>query len=280
MFSIRERLRPFSHRPGTRSWIPGTQIEVISYPSRIVVGDRVNEIEAPVKQFSHFVDLERCCVCITSEKYRWYVWPTGEVKKERPSARPCERLFLGCQKKQDWELIRRRCDMREILPIWFQLGQMYSAKGSVDFPDVPPEGVVEEFEKLFLKGFRDIFVPRATDEDFHGLGNVGVHGDVAALLSEGAKLIRALFIDENHILPKLPPQFPAGKFCNLQMPYGELNIEWTKKQVRRVVLKAKVDADFSFVFPRAIKSYRVNGKVGKLVEIKSGMLYLLDQFQK
>ena len=275
MIEIKERLRPFSHKPGARCLVPGTKIEVIAYPTRLVVGKKVVEHAAlaPIKNFTVVQDLERCCVEVFSDKYRLFVWPNGEVKKEKPPLVPSERLFLGSQKKLEWELVKRRCDLKEILPLWFQLGQKVEATGAFELLELcekaSPQKVVEAFTKLFLVDFRDMLIPRKEDADFQGITKAAVDGDERVLLSKGAALIRALFIEGNHILPKLPPQFVSGKFCNIEMEFGTLDIEWTKKMIRRVVVHAKELPDLQF---SKAKRYRVTKK--------GEMLYLLDRFEK
>lgn len=160
-----------------------------------------------------------------------------------------------------------------------------------------PEHILFSFRKLFRAGFTTMLTPRLKDEDFQGiLQNETVHeGDTPLfLLSEGAKLIRSLFIAQNKnqisILPHLPPEFFAGRLLNIKcLSLGELDIEWTKKMLRRMVFRAVSDGEILFRFPSPLKQFRVRegrrdrGRVmhcGDLLEIKSGSFYLLDQFKK
>lgn len=291
MFKIKERLRPFSHLPKSAALIPGTKIEVRGFPTRVEIGDKVTtfDVKGPLKEFTFCVDLERRCIFLFSEKYKWYIWPNGELKKQRPPVLSTERLFLGSTKKQEWENIKKRCDMREIFPIWFQLGQLISAKGSFSLIEHctlaiskhRPEKIIPAFRNLFLAAFRDIMIPRLQDDDYQGITKDVVQGDPLVILSEGARLIRMLFIDGEKILPNLPPECVSGKFCGLEESYGTVDLEWTKKRIRRVVIRAKEDRLLHLQFPRAIRSFRVNKEAGRLpIAIKSGMVYVLDRFKK
>jgi len=249
--------------------------EVIAYPTKLVVGGQEMElgVEGPLKEFTLMQDLERGCVTVFSEKYRFYIWPDGVVKKEKPALAHRERLFLGCTKKQEWELIKRRRDMREIFPLWFQLGQKIEAKGSFSLLEEceeailahRPERIVPAFLKLFRVGFKGLMLPRKADDDFQGISTDQVEGDPAIILKEGSRLIRSCFLDEEKILPNLPPEFASGKLLT-----ETIDIEWTKKQVRRVVVRSKSEPKLEF--PRSSRRYRVTKK--------GEMLYLLDRFEK
>lgn len=265
MLKIKEKLRPFSHVPGTRCLIPGTNKVVQAYPTKLLLDGKEYPLDGPVKQFTLCQDVERRCCVVFSEKYRLYIWPNGEVKKQKPPIVFQERLFLGCTKKMEWEMMKRRCDMCEIFPLWFQLGQM-EAKGSFSLLDeCAQKRDVASFTKLFRVGFGSMMVPRRKDEDFLGLCEDEVQGDPAILLSEGFRIIRSLFLDGNQVLPHLPPEFPSGKLLT-----ETIDLEWTKKQIRRVFVRSKTEPKLQF--PKKIKRYRVTKK--------GEMLYLLDRFEK
>ena len=189
MLRIKEKLRPFSHLPGSRCWVPGTRIEVQAFPTKLIVNGKEYPLPGPVEQFTLMQDFERHAVIVFSERYRLYVWPNGSVRKERPPIVLQERLFLGCTKKSDWEMVKRRMDMREIFPIWFQLGQMTQASGSFSLLDecraarADPREIIPAFTKLFRVAFSSMMVPRRTDEDCLGLTSDEVKGELACLLT-------------------------------------------------------------------------------------------------
>jgi hypothetical protein len=223
-----------------------------------------------------------------------------------------ERLCFGCHKKQEWEEIRKRCDMREIFPFWLRLGSLLTLaprqgedlgiftllKRCRDACDSQrPETIAAAFQKLFLAGFGHLCVPRSTDEEYHGilpLDAAASEDSPLYLLTEGAALIRSLFVrsseKEISLLKHLPPEFFSGRMLHVAcMPYGVLDLEWSKKTIRRVHFHAMQDAELLFHFSPTIRRCRVRQRVGEKGEpllrgdslvIKSGSHYLLDRFEK
>lgn len=323
MITIAQRYRPFSHLPGSRCLIPGTGYVVEAYPTLIRIKDLKGtlikevliDVQGPLKQFTQVQDLERGCVTLLSELYTLHVLPTLEISfQKNPPLPPLiskERLSLGSHKKQEWQGIRQRLDFREIFPLWFRLGSLLSLPPSVEehrgtFSLLQqcraacvahrPEWIIPAFERLFLCGFGHLLVPRTMDEDYHGI--LKSHElpslDPLYLLSEGAALIRSLFLmNEGHeitILPNLPPEFFAGRMVNLMTPpYGSIDLEWSKKTIRRLQFHATTTGEILLHFRPSITQYRLRqnreerGRVcanGESLVIKSGSHYLLDQFQK
>lgn len=317
MIKIAARLHPFSHSPRTRCLIPGTDILVEACPALIRVGKKeiILEIEGPLKNFTVMQDLERGCVTVFSEHYHFHILPSCEiVYTKNPHLPPLanqERLSLGSHKKQEWEGIRKRLDFREIFPLWFRLGSLLKLpKREEEDKGIftliagcreailahQPEKILPAFHKLFLAGFQDLMVPRLQDEEFQGIlpHNTPLpESSPLYLLREGADLIRSLFFlssgSEVALLPNLPPEFFAGRMTNLACPpYGELDIEWTKKEIRTLEFRATLDGELHLHFPSSMKNYRLRsskrerGKrrsCGDPLEIKSGCRYLLDQIK-
>jgi hypothetical protein len=114
------------------------------------------------------------------------------------------------------------------------------------------------------------------------------------LLSEGSALIRSLFFtaekNEFFVLPNLPPTFFSGRMIDIScFPYGVAHLEWSKKTIRRLNFEAHSSGEICFHFPSQMRRFRLrkhlrdSGQIyacGDSLEIKSGSLYLLDQFQK
>ncbi len=323
MIKIATRLHPFSHQPKMTCLIPGTEQTVEAYPARICIksleGKILKEItldvQGPLNQFTLMQDLERGCVTIFSEQYRFHILPNGEVMPTKnPHLPPLpvrEVLSLGSHKKQEWEGIKRRRDLREIFPIWLRLGSLLQLpertvpdEGMFSLLKVcqraivsqQPETITPAFLKLFLAGFGGLMVPRLTDDECQGvLSDVSVPAlSPLYLLAEGAALIRSLFFvisgHELKILPHLPPEFFSGRMLNVSCPgYGELDMEWSKKTLRRLVFRAEREGKIQFRFRSNLRTYRLRvsirekGEVrscSEPLEIKSGSHYLLDQFQK
>lgn len=324
MIKIAERLHPFSHIPGTTCLIPGTSKCVEAFPTLVRVkeldGTILKEIELevddPLSGFTLMQDLEKGYVTVWSHSYRLHLLPPdGEVVFRKSvsltSAISQERLGLGCHKKQEWEAIKRRLDFREIFPLWLRLGSFYSLPERPG-PDAGifsllkecreaifhhrPEWIVPAFKRLFLASFKQLFVPRSHDEDFQGILNNSSQSEdsLLYLLTEGAQLIRSLFIassgNEIFILPNLPPECFFGRMTRVScLPYGEIDLEWTKKMIRKIVFRSFKEGEVNFHFHSSIRSFRlrysrqdhgIRLSCGEPVEIKSGSIYLLDQFQK
>lgn len=324
MIRIAERLHPFSHVPGMACLIPGTSKYVEAFPALIRIRDLSGailkevelEVEDPLKGFTVMQDLERGCVTVWSETYHFHLLPpSGEIVfRKHPGTRSSisqERLGLGCHKKQEWEGIKRRLDFREIFPIWLRLGSFYSLPPRPG-PDTGmfalvkkcrdaifhhhPEFIIPAFKRLFLAGFKQLLMPRLQDDDFQGILTTSEESQDSPLylLAEGSQLIRSLFIassgNEVFILPNLPPECFAGRMTQVNcLPYGEIDFEWTKKMIRKVVFRSLADGEINFHFHSSIKNFRlrrsrqdlgVRLSCGEPVEIKSGSYYVLDQFQK
>ncbi len=323
--SIAARLKPFSHLPGTRCLIPGTQKIVEAYPALVRIYDFSGkilkeipfDIEGPLKNFTVMQDLERGCVTIFSEVTRFHIFPGGEVVfKKNPPLLPIvnrERLSLGSHKKQEWEAIKKRGDFCEIFAFWYRLGSLLilpkqeheESSGMFFFlkqireaiAEHRPEKIVPLFNKLFLAGFSDMLIPRASDVDHQGILPSSVLSSTLSplyLLTEGARLIRSLFFVQNmnelFFLPNLPPECFAGRMTHVScLPFGTLDFEWSQKQIKKIHLHALQDAEIGLHFPKDIRSFRLRSQkeekglrvsCGERLEIKSGSLYLLDQFQK
>ena len=87
MLSIAERLRPFSHQPGTLCLIPGTTFVVEAFPALVRIrefsGELLKElpvdVSGPPEQFTVMQDLERGCVTLFSEQYHFHILPSLEI---------------------------------------------------------------------------------------------------------------------------------------------------------------------------------------------------------
>jgi len=217
-----------------------------------------------------------------------------------------ERLSLGSSKKQDWDLIVRRSDIREIFPIWLKLGILLPEKN-------PPENhpLVQEIEKkikkrdrvniegdflnLFFSNFKGIMCPMRLPQNHLGIINAKPFSfSPFILLQKGAKYIQRLFFEQEglciHILPCLPKALTCGRYINIQCDeVGVLDMEWSKKTIKKLKLHAKADNKIRFKLQKNIVSYRVRtslkdkGKVYKAddeLPLQSGKIYFFDRFKK
>jgi len=308
--TIGQRLRPFSHLPGTFVWLPGTTIRMQLFPTRIVYDDlsgafpqRIKELDfsrtGPVKDFTVQQDVERGEVVV------WGHSKEGYFKFEDLGQRTegLERLSLGSHKAQDLEQMQRRLDFKELFPIWFQLGQMVPPlearpfEGSLQLLEPcakaivsgHPETIIEPFEALYRAGFEGLFAPRLNDEEHQGLGVRPASNKSASplwLLVKGSELIRSLFVqqEDHHVslLPALPPQFHSGRMIGVKLPgIGLLDLEWSKKEVRRCVIRSSESVSFNLT-SKHHKSFRINKQerhsTGSVLQLSPGE-WRLDQFR-
>lgn len=235
--------------------------------------------------------------------------------------KPCvlgstERLSLGSHKKQDWELVSRRLSFAEIFPLWYRLGQVITQPASTELYGISlllnhckdiiaantPDKILPEFKKIFLAGFNGMLSPRFLDNDHQGVDYPPV--DVSyiiqnklsslTLLTEGARVIRSLFIQERdneiQLLPSLPPEFHCGRLTDAKCgKQGLLSFEWTKKSIRLMTFSALEDQKIGFSFANHERKCRLRtsnkdkGVVyipGTQIEIIAGQSYWFDNFER
>jgi hypothetical protein len=320
---IAERLHPFSHQSGTFCLIPYTTWEVQVFPTRLYFRDLITKkefekhlpIKGPIHNFTIELDLEQGCVRVfgkTSEGYMEYAIAKNRLKFKKGHeellpievhalADSKERLSLGMHRSQDWDAVKRRLDLREIFPVWLRLAALVP-EGEAEA--IPPIGtpalllrckaaiergdkvqIVPLFTQLFQAAFQGIFAPRLLDEHFLGIAPEGRPAcSPLILLHEGARLIRSLFIQGEAILPLLPPEFHSGRYL-----MEEMALEWSKKTIKKIILKSKADRQVQLRLQRQIHSFRLRtslrGKDKKIIENKpfclmGGASVYLDRFQK
>lgn len=318
---ISERLQPFTHQAGALLLIPGTDQKVQIFPTRIVLSDRVITLPftGPVEQFTVMMDLEREKILVwgtANEGYFHYVLhkegffvdrdQTGDLKNclsplVSPSKKTVkERLSLGCHKKQEWDQIVRRSDLKEILPHWLRLGTL--TKSSFNLPE-SLSCAVKALEKrdgiafykalhhLFRARFKGVLVPDTKDDLFQGiLEKEDLLGTEIGFLTEGAGLIRRAFVDENKILPCLPPQFPCGRLLETSLKgVGLVDLEWSKKFIRRMVIRCDQNGSTLLRFQPDIRQFRLRRgrsdqgvflSVEEKVHYKDGDVLFFDRFTK
>jgi hypothetical protein len=228
---------------------------------------------------------------------------------------PEERLSLGMHKAQDWDLICRRQDLKEIFPLWLRLGQM-TPHISQEIPSIGTfrllaacqEAVANKetlricplFEQLFQTAFAGICVPHLTDEKHQGIlpdDNIPSTLSALPILTLGGKLIRSLFFQEMEggwkILPFLPSEFAAGRFVDIVTEKGEkISFEWAKHRLNKVVLHAAAERSVVLELPKQTRSLRLRTartQKGKVVTVNDGYVGLalkanqilfLDRFER
>lgn len=279
----------------------------------------------PVRPFTIFQDLEKGRIEVRAKAedgfFRFFIAAEEGMVKLIPlkgplqplvlaiagniSSPPKERLSLGINKQQDWQMVLRRGDPAEVLPFWLRL-----AAWTPEIPSDPNEkrgtySLLQKGEKgkqyTLLKNafegcFEGLLTPRLTDGYLGLISPEKLPETLSPLpiLHRGATLIHSLFVafdsDEIALLPHLPPEFHSGRFINIASPHGDtLSIEWTKKLLKKVQLKAGSTRTLSWKLQRSLHSYRL--RVGRAtrgerisiqqpLEIENGREYHLDRFEK
>lgn len=319
--TIANRYRPFSLIPGTSVPLPGTPFAFSIFPTEITILNLITNdsltkklpINGPVNNFAIFLDLEKCKITVQGNSptgfFRYSIlqqpdhislkWKNGSSESILPYTSTYifqnpERLHLGSDKKQDWDLIRRRQDMSEIFPIWFALGQTYK-----NFPcPAPKNGAADllstdSLPMLFKAGFHGILTPQLSDPLHQGIITSSGSGSPIGLLPLGADLIRSLFITQDsntiNILPNTPPEFHCGRFTGLLLDgIGSLDMEWTKKLIRRIVVRITTGGTIVFNFRHAIRMRIRRGEndhgtiisTEQPIETVTGERILFDRFEK
>lgn len=342
---ISQKIAPFSHTTWFRSVIPHTTCLAEIFPTALHIQEWEGEIyknlfqlTGPVKGFTVQIDAQKGALrvfgtaqegafsyLLFAEKEGIYLFlEKGPLPfpvkmkhrlveiKEFQSETSEERLSLGMHKKQEWDQVIRRCDLREIFPTWLALGWQLplekgekspNKEGNYDLLSACRQVVLEKkkgevidaFTHLFQAGFSGVLVPHLNDPRFLGLSTpTEKHLSPLPLFKESAELIRSLFFQEEgdlfSILPIVPPEFHSGRFVNLLTARGDrIDLEWTKKLVRRVIIHPKETREVRLLLQKPLKSFRVRvdrSDRGKRVlatdplTLKRGCPLYLDRFEK
>ncbi|MFA6119113.1 MAG: hypothetical protein WCT85_04020 [Parachlamydiales bacterium] len=218
-----------------------------------------------------------------------------------------EQLSFGVLKKQDIELIKKREDLLEILPFIFMLSQYYLDTSAYASKNVFIENLktlMQNNEKILLEEalhnvykalFFDAFVPRANDEEYQNIGIFKEEPGVSPVMvfSELYRIIKSLLINEDadglYLLPCLLVSLHHGKAVNLKVSFGLVDLEWSKKILKKVVIRSADDLKIKLNLQAKIKNFRLKedeqGK-GKIcqnsdeITLKKNRVYYLDNFKK
>ncbi|MBA3602688.1 MAG: hypothetical protein H0W50_03410 [Parachlamydiaceae bacterium] len=228
-----------------------------------------------------------------------------------------ERLSFGVTKKADWVLVSRRIILAEILPFWFRLGQMipavlpHSSGSAVLFDHIQEAltqqnslGLASALRHLFFVGFEGLLSPTLIDSMHQGFSlptdQIESAHSPLLLLTKGAQMIKQMLAAVNNcaednanaavdILPCLLPELHAGRYCDVQLgSIGKLDLEWTKKQTRRIIFHSAKEQTLTFNFQKDLKSFRLRNAVtpvaslktcGKPIVFATGT-YFLDNFER
>ncbi|WP_213318613.1 hypothetical protein [Chlamydiifrater volucris] len=305
MISIFRCLRPYSLVPGDPLTIPGSSLYATVFPTLVRVFNANREMifeepiptQRPLKHFGVFQDLHRGVLKVVTDQYKYYLLPSGEKVMSLRTYKDDLRfhgtlLSLGMHKQLDLSRVRRRGDLKEILPVLFRHGVLFSRhrKEHPLIKDFTNEGVFvllkgiyqqiaskqhdvvgQSLRDLCFAGFSETFLPRLYDDSF--LGIIPSPSDVSQLAApipfqlyqELFHLVLAMLVrkegDVITVLPSLLPDFPCGRCLEIILPgIGLCHLEWTKKKIRRMEIQCKeefLQKDIALVFPSDIRQYRL-----------------------
>ncbi len=317
--NIASRLHPFSHTPGISLLLPQSVLELQVFPTRLKIESQALDFNllGPLTGFTVEQDLERGEVSVFAHAkqgyFRYFIrkidkgielffkkcpengitltfqdksftFTAGEnffiPWDSKESSPTVERLSLGMHKSQDWDLVKRRADLKEIFPVWLKISAflpevkiehkpvgtltlLYLCESLIN--EKEKNALVPAFTNLFHAGFQGILTPRLSDLSHLGLCPISdVPQDLSPLilLKEGARLIKSLFFKEEEqkifLLPVLPPEFHAGRFINLKTKTNDLiDMEWSKKLLQKVIIRSSEASTKTLILQKSIKRFRI-----------------------
>lgn len=251
MISIKAKMKPFSHREGTQCVLPGTDLILEASPHRLRVGLWETSLDGEPfeRPFTVQQDLEKQCVNIFGSKFSVQLTATslGFVFKNRKTKEQVtiplskhferkegslqkrdgfEKLSLGSHKLQDWDLVLRRMDLKEILPVAYFLSQTIADTSELSFVAPMTE---KELLQWIATSFHQMLVPKVAGE----------------IWQETFFNIRSLFIrEEEKSLTLLPVKlFPEGRFLDVKTSFGKMDFEWAQWRIRRAVFHVEKEGE-------------------------------------
>jgi hypothetical protein len=233
------------------------------------------------------------------------------TKKPQPFSPSLERLSLGVNKALDMSKIKRRQDLKELLPLWLAVGfkiPTVDCAGGQGFAEMAlcqleqsiargdSSEALKLLKVLYLAGFEGIFTPRMVDEEYQGITSDALFtskGSSLQLLSRSAAAIRSLFFQGNKegvsLLPCLPKGFVSGVYKGVVNPSGHtIDMAWSKGYLRMAVITPSCPGSLQLSLQKNIKSFRVRKslkdrgsfiKAGDSVDFSCIHPLFLDRFE-
>ncbi len=303
-------------------------------------------ITGPIKNFTVICDLEKGCVRISGtsiEGYFYYTIFAAEESidlhvKRSPKAgmtfrigskqhhlslkethyiikensisliETKERISFGNFKQQDFDKIKSRQDISEIIPLLMFYERYLPQKIKPLDISIPLMDELERFIaakdrmkleqailNIFNAHFDGILTTVFLDKNHLGLtAVVDSNGNNSlVLLKKLIDLLKTLFvhIDDKdiYILPSLPVSLHAGRYTDINAGDISLGIEWSKKLIKKMEVSSKIAGKYRLHLQRDIKSYRIRKNTkerGTKMRVSNsfmipdeGILYL-DRFEK
>lgn len=319
MIQIRQKSLPFSKEYASRAPIPNTNLWFEAWPTKFIVFNDKKRVEfdlecsGPIKNFTLHLDLEKgrlLChfmaregffswaiervltgvefrlkraadsgVCVNGRNYKRFdrfIVPLDDSCKILTSN---ERLCLGSHKAQDVQNMFKRFDLRELLPLYFRLGQYFTPSGSILS--------LEELKTTHLCQVSSLFYFSDSIHQLLGLQHKRVD---CSFYANAYCFIRDMFFKqegENLLFMSGFIPFNSGRMVNLQFSAGKLSFIFRKKRVLRIVIDPTQDATIRLCLPQKFKQFRVLKSLRKkgqilssndTIELKKSTRLYLDKF--
>lgn len=317
---IRTPIKPFSHTPGERFLIPGSNIVAQPFPEKVVLFsldspedclELVVAMKGPTRGFTSELNLEKGCLTVFGKGINGFfrnrlqavkegiLWndqlQTFKTYRYQEVQKPLPHLSLGSRKKQEWEGIVKRRNFLEYLPILHRMHtwtpSMNWEKGVGGSENLLKNLNWETLEAFFLTAFQGMFVPSLNDPLHQGILFSEAKKGISPrfLLSEAAYCFEKKFLlfekGTLKILSDCPSKVPCGKFLHFQVgDLGKVAIEWSKGLVRRVVFQADTQGDIVFAFQKNVRAFRLRGKKRERrhfsCSFQAGEIFSFDNFKK
>lgn len=246
--TICQSYTPFTNIPGTPCLLPGTDVYVVAYPTKIEVYGFDEKLRAiatiynhggMVEKFQVLLDLKRGIILVEGKApsgfYRVEITP-GElcVKKGKVELDvtqfECkvlalasfeqlsqETLSFGVHKALLWQKVEERMAIQELLPLFYAATRFYNEVGAESNTQLAnldsitsPASLEKAIQCFFKTGFHGLFVPTQLDKKFSGHTVVPSHLPGAVILGTLHQKIRAFFIQESAQLLTLLPRLPKS----------------------------------------------------------------------
>lgn len=225
---------------------------------------------------------------------------------------PLRRLSLGSHRKQDIDFLWANRDWTTLLPLFLRSSDYFSIEEScLSYEEGPfallsacheawhraHDQLYPSMEAFFLAALHGMCCPRLVDEQYQGIvfpvAHVSSNLSPLELLKAGASFLHSLFLHDDdeglHLLPALPPQFHCGRYTGVCSTWGMVDLEWSKKTIRRVCFRSFKEGAIKLSCYRGVTSFRLRRNVcergtrcfvDQALPIEEGQVYLLDRFEK
>jgi hypothetical protein len=176
-----------------------------------------------------------------------------------------EKLFLGSFRSFDVDRSGRNCDLEQLFPAWFNLGQIDHGGTIID------QNQICDF---YLDSIEGLFSPK-----------------IPSALHSGYLSIRSYFFQQEGnlltFLPKISEKFLSGL---MRVHANDLTItfEWSKKELKRIVMQAHRDGEWQIKSGQKFRTMRRRAdyktQQGRHIDfnaisLKKGEYAFFDQFR-